>query len=1134
MKRERSRLPIVRALGAVLIAIGAIVLAFAARAAAPAAAAAPSKADELARHRNLGKAFYENPTLHAQAAEELRRARDLAPSSLGDRLNYGLALLRAGKEAEGIAELQAVQKADPALPYTWWNLGIAYANASRHDEARAQLEGFVARAPGEASGHYNLGVVWQILGDAAKAQRELEEAARLDPEMAAPHYQLASRYRRTGRAADADRELARFRALKEAHANDAVPEDPKWNRYSELVDPVEPRGRGEAPPAPLKLAWAASEVAKLPPATAALPAGLVVIDSTGDGGADLLAWSGGRLRLLAEGARPVQKTSLDGLEAVVAAVPGDLDNDGLADLCVLESRGARLMRNAGGRFEAVGASLPAGAWRAAAWLDFDHDYDLDLVLLGASSDGAKGAAALLRNDGDGTWSDATARFPFAAGRAVAATVLDAVADSQGEDLVVAYADRAATLYRDELGGRYTAEPLAALPAGARSLAAFDVDGDGWTDVVGSTRDGRPLLLVNQSDAQRPRAGFRAMAAPAPARAPLLLADLGNRGVADFVAGNGVHAGSGGGAFAAAASQLRSGATSAVTATRQPRATTDASDASASTAAAVDAVAAADFDGDGRTGLATLSRGTLRLLANRTASTGHWLGVGLKGVKNLRLATGAEVEVKAGASYQKRRYAGVPLHFGLGRRTTADTVRITWPNGLIQNETHQPAGAVKTYTEAPRLSGSCPMIFAWDGERFRFLTDVLGVAPLGASAGDGEYFPVDHDEHVQVPAGALVEVDGRYRVRVTEELREVTYLDQVQLLAADHPADVDVFPSDKFVGPPFPDFRLFGVKRRIYPTQAIDDDGADIRERLLSRDGRYPDGFPRDFAGVASVHHLDLDFGDAAPDGNAVLVLGGWVDWADGSTFLGAAQRAGGGLLMPQLQVEDERGEWRTVIEDMGIPAGKPKSIVVDLSGKFLSSSRRIRIVTNLCVYWDEIFLAEGAAEPTMRVTRLAPAEADLHFRGFSTPTIHPQRKQPESFDYDRVLDVTMWNPTPGDYTRYGDVRELLTSVDDFLVLMGSGDEISLDFDAAALPPLPAGWRRDFLLRFDGWAKDADANTAFSQTVEPLPFHGMSRYPYPTGEAFPDDEAHRRWRDETLTRPALRLLRPLAASAPTDR
>jgi hypothetical protein len=378
----------------------------------------------------------------------------------------------------------------------------------------------------------------------------------------------------------------------------------------------------------------------------------------------------------------------------------------------------------------------------------------------------------------------------------------------------------------------------------------------------------------------------------------------------------------------------------------------------------------------------------------------------------------------------------------------------------------------------------------------------------------------------------VAVDGRYFLRVTEELREVSYIDQIELIAVDHPVGVDVFTNDKFKGPPFPEFRLFGAARRIHPVRATDAKGRDVRERLLARDGTYPDGFRRDYAGVAEAHHLDLDFGAArrvAPDGRAVLILSGWVDWADGSTFLGAAQGAGGGLLMPQLQVKDAAGQWRTVIEDMGIPAGKPKTIAVDLTGKFLSPSREVRIVTNLCVYWDEAFLIEETAPPPVRLTRLATAVAELRFRGFSTPEVHPERKQPEAFDYQRPLppERWTWNPTPGLYTRFGDVKPLLAAADDLLVVMGSGDELRLEIAAAGLPPLPPGHRRDFLLLVDGWAKDGDANTAFSQTVEPLPFHGMSQYPYPDAERFPDGPEHALYRENYNTRPALRLLRPLA-------
>src|SRR5262249_1798770 len=427
---------------------------------------------------------------------------------------------------------------------------------------------------------------------------------------------------------------------------------------------------------------------------------------------------------------------------------------------------------------------------------------------------------------------------------------------------------------------------------------------------------------------------------------------------------------------------------------------------------------ADFDGNGRSDLAVVdSSGALHLLANQTAGSNGWLRVGLAGVKNLRLAPEALVEVKAGALYQKKIYHGAPLTSGLGAYKEADTVRITWPNGLIQNETKQAARKSAVFKEAQRLSGSCPMIFTWDGQQFRFITDVLGVAPLGASSGDGKYFPVDHDEYVQIPAEALALVDGHYEVRITEDLREVSYLDQIRLIAVDHPAGTDIFTNDKFKSPPFPEFRLFGANKRVYPAAARDQRGADVLARLLRRDRAYPDTFRRNSAGVAELHHIDLDFGRAAMDNKAALILNGWVDWADGSTFLGAAQESKEGLIFPYLQVKDAAGEWKTVVEDMGIPAGKAKTISVDLIGKFLSASREVRIVTNLCVYWDEVFLIENSAAPQATLTAMDADTAELRFRGFSQATIHPERKQPESFDYTRVAPASMWNPTPGLYTR---------------------------------------------------------------------------------------------------------------------
>jgi len=510
------------------------------------------------------------------------------------------------------------------------------------------------------------------------------------------------------------------------------------------------------------------------------------------------------------------------------------------------------------------------------------------------------------------------------------------------------------------------------------------------------------------------------------------------------------------------------------------------------------------------------------------SYGNWIEISLIGVKNLKSALSAKVEVKAGARYAKQTYAGVPLVFRLGTEQAVETVRITWPNGLIQNEFNRPINRVNVIKEAPRLSGSCPMVFTWNGSEFGLITDVLGVAPLGASSGDGQYFPVDHDEYVTIPGASLKARDGVFHVRFTEELREVSYIDQLKLIAVDHPQSVDIVTNEKFKSPPFPEFRLFGVKKRIYPLAARDQRGADVRDKLLRQDSEFPDSFHRDQTAVAEMHTLDLDFGNAAASNRAVLVLHGWVDWPDGSTFLAAAQEHKD-LTFPYLQVKDAAGNWKTVIEDMGMPSGRPKRMAVDLTGKFLTPSRQIRIVTNLCIYWDEIYLVDDDAPPPARLTTIPMLSADLHFRGFSKITTDPQRKQPEKFDYNTVSETAMWNPTPGLYTRYGDVKPLLTDLDDRLVIMGSGDEIALSFEATQLPPLQSGWTRDYLLLVDGWAKDADANTAFSQSVLPLPFHAMTSYPYPPTQHYPEDPAHNEYQQIYNTRRALHLMPQLRST-----
>ncbi len=1005
------------------------------------AADIPQSENRLWEHRNLGKAFYENPDTHTQAVDELRAALQLAPNSVRERINYGLALLRAGQTDAGMNELIRAQKQDPSIPHTWFNLGIAYKRAGDYDKAIEQLRGMIRLTPEEPVPHYNLGAVLRAKGETQAALPEFLDAERLNPNLAGPHFQLFTLYQRAGEKEAAARERKAFEEAKARNEGAAVPEDMEWCFYAELYDPPEPRPSAESEATHyndqvVSSAW--------DPASS----GMEVIDSEGNGHADLLVWSPDRVALLKRGTEVAKNSGLEGLHDVRDVAAGDFDNDGLPDLCVITGSGATLFHNNHGTFTKF-ADLPntAGATKAL-WLDYDHDYDLDLLLFGP-------APVLMRNDGKAKFEDRTSSFPFVKGNALDAVVFAIRADTAARDVIVSYKDRPGVLYRDKLNGVFEAEDIPDLKAGAFSLDAQDFDHDGLLDVVSY----RPELIALRNDSGKLVPSVKPKPAPSPVQA--------------------------------------------------------------------------DFNGDNREDYARLlPDGSLHLYLN-ASSAQRWVDVRIQGIKNIKEAVDATVEMKSGAFYEKRVYQGVPIAFPIDGRADADTIRITWPNGLIQNETHQKSGQALTIAEAQRLSGSCPMIFAWNGQAFQFITDVLGVAPLGASSGDGNYFPVDHNEYIQIPGSALKIEDGNYRIHITEELHEVSYLDEVQLIAVDHPSNVDVYTNEKFKSPPYPEFRLFGATKKIHPIRATEDDRTDVTSRVARQDHAYPDGFAHSTAGVAELHTLDLDFGKAGQDNRAALVLNGWVDWADGSTFLGASQDGKGGLIFPYLQVKDAAGKWQTVVQDMGIPSGKPKTIVVDLAGKFLSSSRQVRIVTNLCVYWDEIFLIEDSRAPDVRLTRINADSADLHFRGFSRAVIDPTRQQPERFLYDQVLPVSSWNPTPGLYTRYGDVKSLVNKVDDRLVIMGSGDELKLQFPASDLPLVPKGWSRDFLLLVDGWAKDADANTAFSESVTPLPFHAMSAYPYKKDEHFPSDAQHAAYVRDYLTRPALRLIRPLAPARQSE-
>jgi hypothetical protein len=349
--------------------------------------------------------------------------------------------------------------------------------------------------------------------------------------------------------------------------------------------------------------------------------------------------------------------------------------------------------------------------------------------------------------------------------------------------------------------------------------------------------------------------------------------------------------------------------------------------------------------------------------------------------------------------------------------------------------------------------------------------------------------------------------------VTNELEETLFVDQLQLVAIDHPKNMAIFPNEGLTDPPKP-FRLFAATDLRPPVRAVDDRGHDVTPLLANRDGQYVDDFDvLSIRGYSRPHALTLDLGSVT--GSTALVLTGWTDYAFSSDNV-AAHQAGVEMEPAALQIQDTAGNWRTAVDDVGIPVGRPQAIVVDLTGLLKRGEHQVRIVTSLRIYWDQIAIASLASTDNIRLTHLDPVAADLHERGFSAEIL-PLKHEPLLYDYTRVSRTSPWKAMTGLYTREGDVLPLLTRVDDMFVISKPGDEISLSFDASRLTPLPAGWTRTFLLKADGFSKEMDINSASPDRVEPLPFHGMRRYPYDASEHYPETSEYQRYRQRYNTR-----------------
>lgn len=716
-------------------------------------------------------------------------------------------------------------------------------------------------------------------------------------------------------------------------------------------------------------------------------------------------------------------------------------------------------------------------------IDFDSDGDLDLYVSSAGGD------KLLRNNLDGTWTDvtSTALPKGTASRWAVAADFDRDGDP---DLVLVRPDGGLVLLDNLRGGRF-AERDAGLPGNGRilALAAGDLNGDGRPDLVWTTETAA-FVALNRGD------GTFLPAKEVAAGGMPLLFDFDNDGALDLLlaapGGTSLWRNDGSGSFSRVAESLPG-------------------------AVAAEPI---DIDGDGDLDLALVTpAGRAVVLENQGGNANGWIDVVLEGLptgsaKVNRFGYGSEIEVKAGELYVFRTASSPVTHAGIGSSRRADVLRVIWTNGIPQNTLSPP---VKTLIkEVQQLKGSCPFVYAYDGRHWSFITDALGRSPVGLLYDGVHQAKADTREWLLIPGESAKPVEGRILLDLTEELWETVYFDLAELHAVDHPAGVAIVPDEKMVPPPFPSKSLYTISHPLVPA-AVDEKGRDRTEEIARQDGRYLAGFaPTRYQGIVEDHSLVLDLPEARRGGRVMLFLTGWIFYSDTSINVSLSQGGSVKPFGPVLEVPDGRGGWRVAIPAMGYPAGKTKTMPIDLSDVLPREDPRVRIRTNLAIYWDRIAYTVGEEPVATRITDVPLASARLFERGFSR-MVRESPDGPQIFVHEDVDAGPRWADMAGLYTRTGEVLELLTRADDRYVVMRSGDAVRLAFDASALPPLPAGWARDWLLVLDGWDKDADKNTIAGQTVLPLPFHGMDDGRYGIDQSYPDDPDHRRFQNEYLTR-----------------
>jgi Tfp pilus assembly protein PilF len=1013
----------------------------------------------------------------AAAIEVYSRALRVSPESTDVRLNLANAYLLAGQPGDAAGMCRQALDLDPNSAAAYYLLGCARLRMNQPEPAAEALQQSWRIDPGVPALDFQMGMAQEQLGQVSDAIRDFESVIRAVPDHPSAHFQLSQLYRQAGRTGDAARELEKHQGILARSASPVI--TVAALERCKYTLPLSPFVLSQPDPQGIPVHFTDETAAAFGTLAAGCRGPLAVIDYDHDGRPSLFAQeNGGGFVLLDDHAgrftalgRPLRAPTGAGYRV---ALTGDLDNAGFDDVVVLGERDSRVFKFYGhGRVRDATRAAGLEGLKASAGLLADLDFTGNLDLVVVRPEGA--GLGLYRNLGnfyfDGSWDDSGLPRVYPG----ATQVMTEDWDNEGlPGVFIARADGPPAFYAKKRAAAFVAGDLTrGWPAGA-VMAVGDLDNDLRPAAVIATTTA--LEIIDRDQSRRlslPLNGFHVSG--------LLLADFDNDGWLDIFGYGGdglrVWRNTGHAGFADVTKEL-----------------------GLDRVGAVDGVAAADFEGDGAIDLVTSSGSGLRFWRNEGGNRNLLLKLRLVGNRSNATSLGVRVELLAGDWRTSRTVRRNPLEIGVGQHRQLDALKVHWFD-LSTAKVDVPVGPdVVTVTEPMLPSGSCPYLYAWDGRGFGFVTDILGAAPLGLPENEHRYVPADPEELLALGDGTRFPPrNGAYEIRITDELREVLYLDEARLIAVDHPGGTVVYPSCKMVAsPPFPPHELWTLRPLGTPRRAVRSDGLDVTAALARVDHEMvsPVRLRRpQLRGLAEPFSVTLDFGPLPVRRPLVLALTGWLHFGGGMANIAGSLDPTLPFPFPVLEAELADGTWRKVDVDVGTPAGKTKTILIDLENKLPAGTQRLRLSTAFEIYWDCALLCEKAGQGGTREYDLQPEHADLHWRGFSRYADLP-RSLPLTPIYSEVSPTPPWDRTPsGWFTRYGGVGDLLARRDDRLVLFDGGDELALSFDAGRLPPPAPGMTRDFFLHVVGWDKDADFHVGQGWQLGPLPFQGMDDQAY---------------------------------------